>query len=60
MSRALEKLRDAVAAEQWTRASGWCDRLRQEGWTYERLAQEFGGVERWEEISQAMDEAESD
>lgn len=49
----------AIEAKDWEAAGERCDRLRSRGWTYQRCAALVGGVERWEEIAQAMDEADA-
>ncbi len=53
------QLRAAVAASDWAGAGHACDSLRfGHGWTYARMVELFG-AERWEEIAQAIDEAEA-
>lgn len=59
-AQVVEQMHEAIRAESWQQAAKLADQLRFNfGWNYARMAQEFGGTERWEEIAQAIDDAES-
>jgi len=55
----LSELKTAVARRDWRLARFRVETLRfGHGWRYARFAAEFGS-ERWEEIAQEIDDAES-
>lgn len=61
MAGEVAKMRAAIQKRDWRAAGKVCDQLRcGYGWNYARIAQEFGGTERWEEIAQAIDHAETE
>lgn len=59
-ARAFLRLKTAITARAWKEAGEACEELQfGYGWRYSRFTAEFGS-ERWEELAQEIDAAESE